>query len=550
MPLRKNVQNPLKESQLQLAIQAIQRDATLSQRRAAAIYSVSQSTLSDRLAGKLSREDSTPNSMKLLVTEEQTIVNYILDLDARGYPLHLPAIKDLADSLLAARHRDPVGPNWPRAFIKRRPELKMKFNRKYDYRRALCEDPELVQGWFRLVQNTKAKYGIQDNDMYNFDETGFMMGMHNSSAVVTASERRLKPKSLQQGNKEWVTSVVCVSAAGWAIPPFIIFQGKHHLSAWYKEDSLPKDWVIGVSENGWTTNELGLKWLEHFDRHTKERTVGAHRLLILDGHESHNSVEFQQYCTEAKIITLCMPPHSSHLLQPLDVGCFSPLKRAYGRQAEDMMRNRINHITKIEFLPAFQLAYRKTITKDNILGGFRGAGLVPHDPEVVISKLDVKLRTPSPPAVEDLPWLSQTPSNTLELGSQSTLVKQRIQRHIDSSPSSMVVAFEKLAKGAAIIAQKLVLSQKRVSELEAANQAATQRRSHKRKRVQKGEALTIEEGERLATLREFGARSDGKKVKKRARVEAGKPSQRHCRRCGETGHNLRTCKQDIEDNSE
>jgi hypothetical protein len=213
-----------------------------------------------------------------------------------------------------------------------------------------------------------------------------------------------------------------------------------------------------------------------------------------------------------------------------------------------MMRNRINHITKIEFLPAFQLAYRKTITKDNILGGFRGAGLVPHDPEVVISKLDVKLRTPSPPAIEDLPWLSQTPSNTLELGSQSTLVKQRIQRHIDSSPSSMVVAFEKLAKGAAIIAQKLVLAQKRVSELEAANQAATQRRSHKRKRVQKGETLTVEEGERLATLREFGARSDGKKVKKRVRVEAGEPSQRHCRRCGKTGHNSRTCKQDVEDN--
>ena len=86
--------------------------------------------------------------------------------------------------------------------------------------------------------------------------------------------------------------MVCVSAAGWAIPPFIIFQGKHHLSAWYKEDSLPRDWVLAVSENGWTTNELGMKWLEHYNRHTKERTVGAYRLLILDGHKSHNLVNF------------------------------------------------------------------------------------------------------------------------------------------------------------------------------------------------------------------------------------------------------------------
>jgi hypothetical protein len=94
---------------------------------------------------------------------------------------------------------------------------------------------------------------------------------------------------------------------------------------------MPDDWVITVSENGWTNNKLGLKWLKHFDEHTKERTVGSHRLLILDGHESHNSVNFYQYCEEHKIITLCMPPHSLHLLQPLDVGCFAPLKKAYGR---------------------------------------------------------------------------------------------------------------------------------------------------------------------------------------------------------------------------
>jgi hypothetical protein len=78
------------------------------------------------------------------------------------------------------------------------------------------------------------------------------------------------------------------------------------------------------------SNKLGLAWLKHFNTHTKARSVGAHQLLIVDGHESHNSHEFYKYCEEEKIIVLCMPPHSSHLLQPLDVGCFSPLKRAYG----------------------------------------------------------------------------------------------------------------------------------------------------------------------------------------------------------------------------
>jgi hypothetical protein len=283
----------------------------------------------------------------------------------------------------------------------------------------LCEDPEVIRGWFKLVENTKAKYGIQDEDTYNFDESGFMIGIISTGAVVTGSEHRGRPKSIQQGNREWTTVIQGVNATGWAIPPFIIFQGKHHLSAWYKEEDLPQDWVIAVSENGWTTNKLGLEWLKHFDKHTKGRTVGIHRLLIIDGHESHNSLDFQQYCKESKIITLCMPPHSSHLLQPLDVGCFAPLKVAYGRQAENLMRSQINHITKLEFLPCFKAAFSASITTNNILGGFRGAGLAPFDPEAVISKLDVRLRTPSPPPVINAPWQSQTPSNTLELGSQS-----------------------------------------------------------------------------------------------------------------------------------
>jgi hypothetical protein len=62
-------------------------------------------------------------------------------------------------------------------------------------------------------------------------------------------------------------------------------------------------------------------------------------------------------------------------------------------------------------------------------------------------------------------------------------VKARIQRHVDSSPTSIVEAFEKVLKGAAIIAHKLVLAQKEIAELRAANEAATRRRSHKRKRV-------------------------------------------------------------------
>jgi hypothetical protein len=140
--------------------------------------------------------------MKLLETEEEIIVQHILDLNARGFPPRLATVADMANSLRAERHMGRVGVNWASTFVKRQPELKVKFNRKYDYKRALCEDPEVLRGWFKLVANTKAKYGIQDADTYNFDESGFMMGMISTGAVVTGSERRGRPKSIQQGNRE------------------------------------------------------------------------------------------------------------------------------------------------------------------------------------------------------------------------------------------------------------------------------------------------------------------------------------------------------------
>ena len=92
-----------------------------------------------------------------------------------------------------------------------------------------------------------------------------------------------------------------------------------------------------------------------------------------------------------------MPAHSSHKLQPLDVGCFGPLKRAYGKEIEGLIRAHITHIAKEDFLPAFYKAHNVAITKSNIQAGFKATGLVPYDPNYVISQLDIKLHTPTPP---------------------------------------------------------------------------------------------------------------------------------------------------------
>jgi hypothetical protein len=89
-----------------------------------------------------------------------------------------------------------VGTLWVHNFVQRHQALTSQYNRKYDYQRAKCEDPAIIREWFRLVQNTIAKYGILDEDIYNFDETGFQMGVITTAKVVTGAERSNRPVSI------------------------------------------------------------------------------------------------------------------------------------------------------------------------------------------------------------------------------------------------------------------------------------------------------------------------------------------------------------------
>jgi hypothetical protein len=91
-----------------------------------------------------------------------------------------------------------------------------------------------------------------------------------------------------------------------------------------------------------------------------------------------------------------MPTHALHILQPLDVGCFSPLKCAYKKEVGALANSYINHIDKLAFLAVFTAVYQDAFLSNNIKARFRATGLVPLDPGVVVSKLEIKPQTPSP----------------------------------------------------------------------------------------------------------------------------------------------------------
>ena len=296
-----------------------------------------------------------------------------------------------------------------------------------------------------------------------------------------------------------------------------------------------------------------MDWVRHFEEFTAPRKLGVYRLLVLDRHESHHSVEFEEYCKAYNIITLCMPPHSSHILQPLDVGCFGPLKKSYGRQIEDLMRQQYTHVTKEDFIPAFRAAFQESLTESNVQGGFRGAGLVPFDPERVISALDLKLQTPTPqnsrPSTAQ-PWTSQTPHNTLQATSQSAFIKNRVARHQGSSPTSILDAIDQFSKGTSRVMAKLVLLEAEVKDLRKANETLSKRRNRKKSRLQTGGSLNLQEAQTLMDERDVADQIKQDIQSGSGRRPRTETRARRCGNCNETGHNSRTCQIVIETSEE
>jgi hypothetical protein len=531
-----------KEGRIVLAAQAFKQGQFRSLRAAASAYDVPESTLRGRVNGVAPRRDFVPSNRKLTQTEETTLVEWILSMDQRGLAPTADIVRQMANLLLQKRSQNQVNPPtvgrlWVHNLVQRHPALKSQYNRKYDYQRAKCEDPALIRAWFKLIRNTISKYGILDEDIYNFDETGFQMGVASTAKVITGAERSKRPVSVQPGNRKWVTAIDCICADGQSLPPVIIFEGKVHQSTWYTDNALPTDWVIGVSENGWTDDILGLTWLKNvFEKHTAHRTKGVYRLLILDGHGSHLTPEFDLFCKDHSIISLCMPAHSSHLLQPCDVSFFAVLKRLYGQQIQGYMRRGVNHIDNQDFLQAYLIARTEAATIANIQSGFAATGLVPHDPERVLSKLCTQLKTPTPPssshAQAPQPWQFQTPHNTAQLELQARAIQNNT-----ALPTPENRALNQLVKGCQLAMQSAVLLAEENRQLRSENKRQTRKRAKRRAFIATGGVLTVQEGRDLSQNANIVPESGV------AHQEEGRQPRapRKCSMCKSLDHTARTC---------
>ena len=192
-----------------------------------------------------------------------------------------------------------------------------------------------------------------------------------------------------------------------------------------------------------------------------------------------------------------MPPHSSHLLQPLDVGCFMPLKHAYGCLVENKAWLGFNHIDKFDFLEAYPSAHAATFKADIIKNSFAAAGLLPLNPERVLKQLNIQLKTPTPPGSRSTNSVPKTPYNSKQLDKQASTIKQLLKQRTNSPPTPSKIALDQLIKGCGMAINNAVLLSKENQDLRAAHEKQIQKRTRSRKQMAVKEGLSIQEGQEL-----------------------------------------------------
>jgi hypothetical protein len=153
---------------------------------------------------------------------------YLDCLDKFGLPAQRELLRGAADYILLANWT-PVGQHWVSRFLKRHPEYTLKRQKVLDLERKRAEPYENLEKWFQLLQDVITDLGINTDDIWNFDETGFRIGVGRDQLVITREQQQLYLGHPM--NRELVTAIEAVSACGAHIPLFLIFSSITHQSS-------------------------------------------------------------------------------------------------------------------------------------------------------------------------------------------------------------------------------------------------------------------------------------------------------------------------------
>lgn len=366
--------------------------------------------------------------------EESALCGYVVFLERTGFPATRGDVLDAATELRRRRHPDApvVGKDWYTRFRKRHPELETRYLKAVERARIAWElsDAGEIEGWFNNLKSIIQEYQINASDCWNEDECGIQIGClaERVKVLVTYTTRASRPQVLDPSNRETSTLIGCANAVGDSLPPWLIF--KTLPTTRFADIDADEGMRFAKSDTGYSNAEITLEWLHDFNKHSWTRSSQAkrsgkslsdhfgcdewlrdhklpwikhdspprdipkeerfYRLLIVDGFTGHTSFKCYEYCVKFDIIIAFLPAHSSHILQPLDVGVFQYLKKAQQNAIKKHLREGNTALTRYDFVSAFQEIFLKGFQIHHIISGFEKSGLWPTSEKPALTRLAKK----------------------------------------------------------------------------------------------------------------------------------------------------------------
>lgn len=478
-------------------------------------FDIPYGQLRGRIQGRQPRKGRAPTHQRLSNGEEDAILGYLDRLDRLGLSATREQLRGAANYLISLQKDggdfQPVGQHWVKRFLNRHPEYKVRAQKVMEKERKRAENRMVIANWYKGVLQAFEDYGINPEDIWNMDESGFMIGYGRDETVITKNHNQNTVGFPQL--RESATLVEAVSAAGRVIPPMIILKGKCHMAKWYDESvEMDDEALIAVSDSGYTNDELSLAWIEHFELQTRDYRVGRYRILFLDGYGSHLTYRFIQHADEHDILLIAFPPHTTHILQPLDVVVFQPYKHYHAKAVAEAVRLGFFDFKKLDFLGCLSGVRRKTFKSGTIQSAFEKTGIWPFNPHQVLSKIPSEhdplpsnstSRPQTPPSQYSLAT-AVTPGTINRLKRHTQALELRIKRDYLAGKADYELAngIIKLSKAAVSAKSSYILACKDLRRTKLAEAIQSYRKAQKNRQLQAGGIIRMKDGRAMKKKRD------------------------------------------------
>ncbi|XP_021339753.1 uncharacterized protein LOC110440970 [Mizuhopecten yessoensis] len=372
---------------VQRAVDAV-TSRSMSVRKASAMFAVPKSTVADRVNQRYGSDPRLGRPAALPDTIENKIVDTVKAAAKKGIGISRRQLLTRTGDLCRRYRVTPfknVAPSnqWWEGVKKRHPELSIRRPEKLAASRARMLNPTVVSKYMASLGELIASLNLSNKpqSIWNYDETG--RSFEHSPVRVIAEKSSKNVVGRTGNNRTNVSIMACVNAAGRSMSPMFVVKGKTNLSIHgFNTAAAPSGTKWTHQDNGWMTDKIGEEWFR--DVFLRECGDERPQILILDGHSSHESLAILELAKENNVSILCLPPHTTHILQPLDRSVFGPFSTAYNTACSDYLgQNPLNTVTKWSFPGLVKTAWDTSFTHKNIVSGFRACGVFPFNPTAI-----------------------------------------------------------------------------------------------------------------------------------------------------------------------